>query len=251
MTGLKRLPRGPWRIAKDGLHALQDALARAHGRPGPGMLTDLHHDGRLVIYLHNPKTGGTSLGKFLGVRRRSHAFPVHRISPRHWMRSFVIVAVRDPFDRFLSGYFDHVRKPGTNALTRMYGPAFKTIGPFDYLDVLLANPKFGGSQLNWTDYPLSDKPRADLVLRYEEIAAWPERLAAAGLDLDGRVLPHRNRGLRSDADPKEALGLSDDAFARLEVAVREAFRADALALGYPVSSVLGPAAQGAAVATLP
>jgi Sulfotransferase family len=242
VTRLERLPRSPWRVAKDGLHALQDSIARAYGRPGRGMLTDLRQDGRPVIYLHNPKTGGTSLGTFLGVARRSHAFPVDRLSPRHWLGSFAIVAVRDPFDRFLSGYFDHVRKPQTNALTRMYGPRIKAIDPFDYLDVLLANPKFGGSQLNWTDYPLSAKPRADLVLRYEDIAIWPERLAAAGLDLGARVLPYRNRGPRPETDILQALGLTQDDFARLEQVVRHAFRADALALGYPLPDAGSPAA---------
>lgn len=231
---LAPVPRGPWRIAKDGVHALQHALARAWGRPGSGMLTDLRLDGRPVIFVHNPKSGGTSLGRFLGVKRRSHAFPVDRLAPRHWWNCFVIVAVRDPFDRFLSGYFDHVGKDNTNALTRLYGPAFKRISPFEYLEILLQRPKFGGSQLLWTDYPHPSKPRADLVLRYEDIDTWPQRLAAAGLDLQGRSLPHRNRGQRSGADPRQALALDKAEFARLEQAVRHAFRADALAFGYPL-----------------
>ena len=237
---LAPLPRGPWRITKDGLHTLQHRLARVYGRPGSGMLTDVQLGGRPVIFLHNPKAGGTSLGRFLGVKRRSHAFPTDRINPRYWTHCFVIVAVRDPFDRFLSGYFDHVGKDNFNALTRIYGPAFKRISPFEYLEILLLRPKFGGSQLLWTDYPHPLKPRADLVLRYEEIQQWPGQLAAAGLELGDRSLPHSNKGPRSEVDPRLALGLTVPEFARLEQAVRVAFWVDALAFGYPL-----PVADGA------
>ncbi len=233
---LQRQPRSPVRRIKDAVHGLQDLLARAYGQPGDGMLTDLVLDGRRVIFIHNPKAGGTSLGKFLGVKRRSHSFPEDRLSPRNWQECYSIVAIRDPFDRFLSGYFDHVRKPNINALTRMYGPAFKQASPFEYLDILLENPKFGGSQLHWTDYPSPTKPRSDLVLRYEEISLWGEKLTAVGLDMGRRTLPHTNRGPRSSLDPRTALNLSPDAFVRLEQTVRQAFRPDALAFGYPLDA---------------
>jgi hypothetical protein len=71
----ERLKRTPWRTFKDGVHSLQDKLAQAYGRPGTGMLTDLRIEDRPVIFIHNPKAGGTSLGKYLGVKRRTHVFP--------------------------------------------------------------------------------------------------------------------------------------------------------------------------------
>ncbi len=145
-VSMNRQPKTPWRMLKDGVHGLQEVLANAYGEPSAGMLSDLRLEGRQVIFIHNPKAGGTSLGRLLGVKRRSHAFPSHRINTRNWHACFSIVAVRDPFDRFISGYFDHVRKPNSNALTRIYGEAFKNITPFEYLDILLENPKFGGPQ---------------------------------------------------------------------------------------------------------
>jgi Sulfotransferase family len=230
---LVRHPKGPFGLV-DHLHSLQAVLAKAWGRPTSAMRTDLRHTGRPVIFLHNPKTGGKSLRRFLHVRRDSHAFASDRLSHRQWHACYSIVAVREPFERFLSNYYDRVLKQNDNALVRLFGNDFKKIDPFGFLSVLKHYPIFGGPQVLWTDYPAPGKPRADLVLRYEAIAGWKDQLLAAGLDVADRDLPHVNRSKRSESNHLEALNLSQAEFSRLEAAVKDQFRSDYLAFGYPL-----------------
>lgn len=224
-------PKGPFGLI-DRVHDLQSELARLVGRPSAGMRTDVTVAGRQVLFIHNPKTGGKSLREVLGVRSLSHAFPSDRLSERNWLAHYTVTAVRHPFDRFLSGYFDHVLKPNENALVRRYGRAFKTISAFQYLDILLEHPKFGGSQLNWAQYPSRVKPNADLILRYEEIANWPAQLVAAGIEIGDRRMQHRNASRRAGADLREALRLTEPQIDMLRARVRAAFAADYNALNY-------------------
>lgn len=230
---LKRRPKGPFGLV-DHVHTVQAALAKLWGRPTDAMRTDLVCDGKPLIFLHNPKTGGKSLRQFLHVKRDSHAFASERLSPRQWQACFSITAVREPFERFLSNYYDRVLKQNDNALVRLFGPEFKRIDAFDFLDVLKELPVFGGRQVLWTDYPLAAKPRADLILRYETIATWQDQLVASGLAVADRNLPHVNRSKRSESNHLEALRLSQADFDRLEAAVKDHFHADYAAFGYPL-----------------
>jgi hypothetical protein len=228
----ERLKRTPWRALKDYLHSFQDQLAKWHGQPGSGMLTDLSLGSRRVIFIHNPKAGGTSLGKYLGVKRRTHAFPRDRLSERVWNETFSVVVVRDPFERFLSCYYGNVIRSGETGLTKRYGPSIKEMDPFAFLMVIMENPKFGGPQLNWTDYPSSQKPRADLVLKFEDISRWPSILAGRGLHVNGREMLHENRSERDSSDHLERLKLTEAQFGDLRQKVMTAFQHDCVAFGY-------------------
>jgi hypothetical protein len=236
MSVPKQLDRGLSGII-DRLQEWQSALGKLYGQPTSGMLTEFKRDGQPVILFRNPKTGGKSLRMLLGVKRLSHTPPAQRLSERNWQRCYSVVAVRDPFERFLSGYFNHVRGAGENALTRMYGWDFKKITPLDYLEVLDRHPKFGGPQVQWTDFPCAAKPRADLVLRFEDIARWCEQLCAADIDVSARTLPHHHRSARGQGDILTMLGMSDTEYLQLETEVRQYFKADAVAFGYPQQPV--------------
>lgn len=225
-------PKGPLGLI-DKLHAFQNILAKAYGQPTDAMLTDLTKDDKPVIFLHSPKTAGKSLRQFLRVARLSHSFASERLSTKSWLNTFSIVAVRDPFERFLSGYYYHVLKQSNNGLVRLYGPEFKSISAFSYLEVLKKLPKFGGPQQQWTNYPSSVKPCADLVLRFEQIGIWKEQMIAAGLAVTDRDFPHNNRSKRAESDHLRALNLSQSEFDQLEAKVREHFATDYVAFGYP------------------
>lgn len=231
MPKLKPLPASPWRKLKDRAHAAQHYAACLYGKPLGGMLTDLTLQGRPVIFLHNPKTGGTSLGKFLHVKRRSHNRPAHVLSEKSWLNCFSIVVVRHPFERFLSSYYHNILRGNENSLVRRYGPAVNQLSAFEFLD-LLSEVKNTGPQVNWAHYPSATKPHADLILRFENIQSWKSDMLALGLDVGARDLPHANKSERAMSDHLDRLGLSLAEFERLEARVREHFAMDYLAFGY-------------------
>ena len=228
---MRRRPKGPFG-AVDVLHRFQGRLAKLWGRPTSAMRTGLTRNGQDVIFLHNPKTGGKSLREFLNVERDSHAYASERLSERQWLRTFSIVAVREPFERFLSNYYDRILKKNNNALVKRYGPEVLSIDPFGFLEILKDEPIFGGPQTLWTDFPSTAKPRADMVLRFENIENWKDELIEAGLAVHDRDFPHINKSRRAGSNHLEALGLTQDEFDRLEETVRAYFSSDYDAFGY-------------------
>lgn len=217
--------------------AIKSVLPKLYGKPTGGMRTNYSVDGRPVIFLHNPKTGGNSIAPLLGVKRLSHSYASTHLSEASWLNSVSVVAVRDPFERFLSGYYSHILRPEKNGLVKEYGPDIKKIDPFEYLAVIDVNQKGGGPQTNWSDYPSATKPRADIVLKFEDIQNWIKTLKAHGIDLGEQSIPHANKSERAKSNHLERLNLTPDEFLRLETTVRDHYGADAIAFGYTTEPV--------------
>lgn len=227
-----KLKRGPFDL-KNKLRTQQDRLAKVWGRPTSGMRTNYKLNNTPVIFIHNPQTGGTSLGNALGVGRLSHAFPNDRLSEKWWLNTYSICAVRNPYKRFISSYYATIDPSHpVIGLTKAYGPKIKTLSPFEFLDLLRQAPRYGGYQVNWATYRSTIKPTVDLVLRFEEISAWADQLKSAGIVEQDFQLPHKNQKSNKPKSESVLLGLTDDQIHDLKAAVYHHFECDYDAFSY-------------------
>lgn len=232
--------RGPMNILGH-LRTIQDIAAKAYGRPTSAMKTQYDVGGQPVIFIHNPQTGGTSLGKALGVKRRSHATSGDRMSEKFWLKTFSIVVVRDPFSRFTSSYYGTVMPENPiNGLVKKYGTKIKTLTPFEFLELLKLEPRFGGSQLPYVSFPSKTKPYADLILRFEEIKDWPKILVSKGLNLADFNLPHANSKSNKPKDVLDILKVSESECRELRKLVNIQFSQDYEVLGYERPNLTEP-----------
>jgi hypothetical protein len=174
------------RRAMDLGHRLQLRLGGLVKGPSAGMRTDAVVDGRPVLFIHNPRTAGRTVEAMLGVKRLSHRFPSEKLTEAQWLDAFVVSAVRHPLDRFWSHYKKVVTSGKPNRLVKLYGEGVYDLTPMEFFDLIGLHPHYGGPQTQWTDFPCVAKPRADLVLRFEEIGRWPEVLREAGV-IEGDV----------------------------------------------------------------
>lgn len=199
--------------------------------PGPAT-TPYTVAGRKVLFFHAPKSAGTSLRALLGGRGGTHAMPRHVLTRRAWRKYFVVSAVREPFERFVSGYSYYVRGDYTGVMYRLHGDALKSLDPFEFLEFVGQYPEKLGAQVLWATYPDAEKPRADLVLRVEESAAWPDQLRRAGVAVPHLDAPRRNASRNGDEELRDVLGLDDAGILRLREKVTERYAEDYEAFGY-------------------
>ncbi len=209
----KRPLRDPTALrgALDLAHDLQLWLGGLIKGPSAGMRTAARVGDRPVLFVHNPRTAGRSVEALLGVKRLSHRYPSEKLTEAQWRSSFVVSAVRHPLDRFWSHYRKIVTSGKPNRLVKLHGEGVYDLTPLEYLDLIRRYPRYGGPQTQWTDFPCAAKPRADLVLRFEEIGRWTEQLRAAGVLREAVPLPHfgssarRTRGGAVSQEEKDAV----------------------------------------------
>lgn len=188
-------------------------------------------DGRTVIILHNPKAAGSTLKHLLGVKGTTHMMPRHGIRQKTWRNVYSVVAVRHPFDRFVSGYSYHVLKGAKTSMATEYGPSLFELSPFEYLGLAEHYPEALGHQTNWTHYPDIEKPYADLILKTEDSATWVETLSKTGLPVVSEIV-WRNPSRDAETTVAETLGLDDEELRDLEERVYDYYRRDYEAFGY-------------------
>ena len=132
----------------------------------------------------------------------------------------------------MSCFYTYVLRPGDNGLTKRYGQKVKSLSPFELLELISQEPRYGGPQTAWTHYPSAIKPKADLILRFEEILIWRTQLLEIGLDIGLRTLPHSNQSERASSDHLSRLKLDNHDFQMLRTAVMSFYREDCLAFEY-------------------
>ena len=112
----------------------------------------------------------------------------------------------------------------------------KDVSPFEFLEIIAEIPRYVGHQTQWTDYPSARKPRADLVLRLEEIAEWTTIMLDHGLSVKGREMPHANKSARNLGNHIDRLKLTSSEFQKLRHDVETHFAEDYRTFGYTRSS---------------
>ena len=191
-------------------------------------------DDKPVYFIHIPKSAGSSLKTLLGCKlgKTTHAMPRLVMRKRQWHDSFVITAVRQPFERFVSSYSFVVKQKNGRVLHRMYGAMLDTLDPFEYLEFIQQFPEKLGFQTQWTHYPSRRKPKADLILRVEESDHWRDQLLAAGITDLPQTVERRNASRQAGEGPEDVLGLEGPDLTALECRVKEVFAVDYEAFGY-------------------
>ncbi len=142
------------------------------------------------------------------------------------MSSYVVCAVRHPLDRFFSHYIGLVKSRKINRLVKLYGEGVYDLSAIEFLELTKTDSAYSGSQTQWTDFPSSAKPRADLVLRFEEIGRWPSILKDAGVLGESRGFQHIGKSVSADDSKEKKLGLSQKEMAKVRAAVEEHYAKD-------------------------
>lgn len=219
--------------AEAALYRLSKRWWRLTGRLPEAVRTPLVAEGRPVFMIHNPKCAGSSLKGLLGVRatRTTHSWPRDLFRPALWEEGVFVVAVRHPFERFLSSWRYHCRSGYAGKLVRRHGDLSR-LSPQDYFDFIAQYPENCGPQVHWVDYPSARKPEADVVLRVEDSASWPEQLRARGIMPVMNLAPRLNTSPRGEGAGPAEMGLREDALDRLRARVEARYRDDYLRFGY-------------------
>lgn len=200
------------------------------------MRTDVVAHGKPVLFVHNPRAGGRSLEAFFNVQRLSHSYPSEVLAETHWLDSFVVTSVRHPIDRFFSSYFGNVRAPQRNSLVKKYGWGIKELNPVEFLEIIKRHPRHVGPQVQWSDFPSKTKPRADLVLRLEDVATWQTAMRDAGIEIGDREVPHKGKSKNKAKRDLSDLGLTEQAYRDLCAELEAYYSADYEAFGYELGS---------------
>ncbi|HEX6866909.1 MAG TPA: sulfotransferase family 2 domain-containing protein [Caulobacteraceae bacterium] len=153
-----------------------------------------------AIFIHIPKTAGTSLAKALSMRRGHIPAARYRAAdPARFDRYFKFCFVRNPFDRLHSAY-NYLRQHADKTGHQDYDWAREHLGPYDsFEDFVLAlrKPSVRAGVLrynhfrpqhHWVRLPFGAACAMDKVGRFETLAE-DYRAIAGRLDLPAADLP--------------------------------------------------------------
>lgn len=129
---------------------------------------------RKLIFIHNPKTGGTSLRCLLTgfAEPISHAFP-SRVPVDKWNSYYSIVFVRNPFDRLVSSYEYHRDLEYRGAWYKRF-PFIHDLSIEDYFELAQENG-IAPPSYRYTTHDKSTK-RANFIGRFETLVTDAESI---------------------------------------------------------------------------
>ena len=221
-------------VAQRKIYFASKSLYRITGHLPAPWKTSHTVDGKPVLFVHTPKSAGSSLKTLLGCRigKTTHAMPRLVMRQSDWHNSFVITSVRHPFDRFVSSFSFVVKRKGSRTLHRVYGDELSKLDPFEYLEFIQQFPEKLGLQTQWIQYPSKTKPTADLILRVEESSGWRDQLLLAGISNLPEKSEHRNGSRKKDSTLESVLGICQSDIEMLETKVKTVFSDDYAAFNY-------------------
>jgi hypothetical protein len=210
--------------------SLRACVARTHfyrrhvRRPFRETSVNVDHDRRL-IFVHIPKTGGTSIKRALGMEGLGdHRTPTALVHPATWEAYFSFMVVRNPFDRLVSSYAYHTGPTYHGAYFQQH-PDLKEWGFQEHFRKMRDKSWAIRPQVEYTRHDYS-QTRISAVLRFEDLAEDARELfERIGVDAE---LPHLNPSSRRDARDY----YDDPDFLREVV---EFYREDFEAWGYPTT----------------
>ncbi|WP_421981447.1 hypothetical protein [Roseibium sp.] len=124
---------------------------------------------RKILFVHNPKAAGTSFRKWLGINNRfNHFFPSTHTPVKIWNDYTVIVVVRDPIERAISGYKYLTHESYQGTFRKIY-PDLPSWDPLTFFSrmfneqIIVVPPQF-----KYATHFLSNKP-PDFLLKFENL----------------------------------------------------------------------------------
>lgn len=124
---------------------------------------------RRVFFVHNPKAAGMSFRKWLGLDKGvNHGFPTTNTPVEIWNNYTVVVVVRDPIERALSGYRHLTNGDYTGAFRQAY-PDLPNWDPLTFFSRMFNEQIFVvGPQFKYAMHLHSNKA-PDFLLKFEEL----------------------------------------------------------------------------------
>lgn len=151
-----------------------------------------------VIFIHNPKAGGTSIKQAFGLADAKfgadHRTPHHFIHPKTWDSYYTFAVVRHPIDRFVSSYNYHTSAAYTGGYLKRY-PNLHDLTPLEYFEIMQNEPFAIIPQHQYTVHRFSDTP-IDKVCRFENLNHDISEILESFGDTTLSI-PHLNKGSTS------------------------------------------------------
>ncbi len=154
--------------------------------------TELYlNDTLKLIYVHNPKTAGTSLKKMLclDISSAIHKTPTFLVSKETWEEYFSLVAVRHPLSRLISSYVYHTKGSYSGYYLKKY-PNLHSLNLKEYFFLMKKEPWAIRPQVDYLNHMFSKKS-VDYIVRFENLKEDIEELKKL-LNLPGVEIPYLN-----------------------------------------------------------
>jgi len=179
---------------------------------------------RKLIFVHIPKTAGTSIKKALNlsIETATHWIPTLLVHKKTWETYFSFTIVRHPLERLLSSYYYHTSKNYTGVFYRKI-PDLRNFTFQDYFRVFSQlNTSALIPQVNYIKHKYSDKP-IDIICKFRNLNKDLKPIFnKLQIDLD---IPHLNKGSFNRANKIE---IERDTLEK----IHEFYKEDYITFGY-------------------